>query len=147
MIADILAEDSSGRPLLLAEIKGRVTDQESADRLLSFLEAVEPPIPFGMVADPETIRILKFDCGNPHGFGQTFRTADVLIHYDPQFAKKRILHDYLGTLVEAWLRDLAYHWKSEVPPGTDELTTIGLLPRLEGGTTRSEVVLGGNPLR
>jgi hypothetical protein len=43
---------------------------------------------------------------------------------------------YLLTLVEAWLRDLAYHWKSEDPPGSEELGRAGLLEKLEGGTTQ-----------
>ena len=62
-------------------------------------------------------------------------TRQVLGHYDPEFPRKRVFESYLLTLVEAWLRDLAYHWKSENPPGSEELGRAGLLEKLEGGTT------------
>jgi hypothetical protein len=64
-------------------------------------------------------------------------TQQILQHYDPEFPGKRVFESYLLTLVEAWLRDLAYHWKSEKPPGTDELRRAGLLEKLAGGTTQS----------
>ena len=63
-------------------------------------------------------------------------TAKVLSHYDPDFAGKRIFEHYLLTLAEAWLRDLAYGWKSPSPPGSDELKAAGFLARVEGGTTQ-----------
>ena len=63
-------------------------------------------------------------------------TRQVLQHYDLEFPGKRVFESYLLTLVEAWLRDLAYHWKSENPPGSEELGRAGLLERLEGGTTQ-----------
>lgn len=43
---------------------------------------------------------------------------------------REIFIDVLG------LRDLAYHWKSENPPGSEELGKAGLLEKLEGGTTQ-----------
>lgn len=63
-------------------------------------------------------------------------TRQVLQHYDPEFPKKRVFESYLLTLVEAWLRDLAYHWKSDNPPGSEELRGAGLLEKVEGGTTQ-----------
>jgi len=66
-----------------------------------------------------------------------FDTAAVLSRYDADFSGKRIFEPYLLTLVEAWLRDLAYHWKSPSPPGSNELKSLGFLNRIEGGTTRS----------
>ncbi len=63
-------------------------------------------------------------------------TQQVLQHYDPEYSRKRVFEPYLLTLVEAWLRDLAYHWKSEDPPASEELGRAGLLEKLEGGTTQ-----------
>jgi hypothetical protein len=39
------------------------------------------------------------------------------------------------TLIQAWLRDLAYHWKSEIPPHQEEIQKIGLLDYLIDGIT------------
>ncbi|WP_143171010.1 type I restriction enzyme HsdR N-terminal domain-containing protein [[Phormidium ambiguum] IAM M-71] len=36
---------------------------------------------------------------------------------------------------------LAYHWKSQKPPASDQVEKIGLLQQLANGTTKSEVVL------
>ena len=63
-------------------------------------------------------------------------TPQVLQHYDTGFAGKRVFHSYLVTLVEVWLDDLAYHWKSEDPPGSEELGRAGLFEKIEGGTTQ-----------
>ena len=62
-------------------------------------------------------------------------TRQVLEHYDSGFSRKRVFESYLLTLVEAWLRDLAYHWKSANPPGSEDLAKAGLLEQIEGGTT------------
>lgn len=147
MIADILALDAGDRPVLVVEIKGRVLDAETAKRILDYLESEDPPIPFGMVVDIENIHLLKYDCKGPAGFACSFRTADILKTYDPEFESKRIFPQYLTTLVEAWLNDLANHWKSPDPPGADRLESIGLLSKLEGGTTRIEVGLGADAVR
>lgn len=50
------------------------------------------------------------------------------------------------TLVEAWLRDLAYNWKSEKPPGADERLPTGLLGGLEGGMTRRDATIFVSPV-
>ena len=146
MIADIIAEDAQGRPVLVIEVSGRALGPDAADRVLSYMETSGPPLPFGMVADPKTIRVLRYDCDEPVGFRVVLDTATILGHYDPEFASKQIFANYLGTLVEAWLRDLAFHWKSEMPPGSKELAGIGLLPKIQGGDTRREVRLA-DPVR
>jgi len=71
----------------------------------------------------------------------------VLRHYEAEFGTKRIFELYLTALVEAWLRDLAYHWKSEKPPASEQLAAIGLLQQLAGGTTQLEVALNGDTVR
>lgn len=63
-------------------------------------------------------------------------TREILGHYDSRFSEKRVFSPYLRTLVEAWIRDLAYHWRSEKPPGSEALANTGLLEAIEGGTTQ-----------
>jgi hypothetical protein len=65
-----------------------------------------------------------------------FQVLRALPPDEPDFPIKRVFESYLLTLVEAWLRDLAYHWNSEDPPGSEELGRAGLLEKLEGGTTQ-----------
>lgn len=146
MKADILALDPDGQPVLVVEVKDRILEEDTVSQLLAYMESQGPPIPYGMVVDLEKICVVKYDCDNPIGHSHVFDAEEILTHYDPDFAKKRIFHQYLSTLVETWLRDLAYHWKSENPPGAEPLAAIGLLPRIEGGKTQSEVTLGVNAL-
>jgi len=91
---------------------------------------------FVLTIDPNYIYLYR-----PEGekLGEPISHLDtrlVLRHYDPEFPKKRVYASYLLTLVEAWLRDLAYHWKSENPPGSEEIGRAGFLEMLEGGTTQ-----------
>jgi hypothetical protein len=99
------------------------------------LERFADHVDFVMTIDPTSIRLYRVDNGNPGRPIVHLDTPQILQHYDPDFPQRRVFESYLLTLVEAWLRDLAYHWKSEKPPGAEELRRAGLLEKLEGGTT------------
>lgn len=107
-----------------------------AKQLAQFAERVA----FILTIDPNGIRLYSPAGENLGEPIVRLDTQKVLQHYDPEFPSKRVFEPYLLTLVEAWLRDLAYHWKSDNPPGADDLEKAGMLERLEGGTTQR---LGG----
>jgi hypothetical protein len=140
---DIIACDADGQPSLLVEVKGQLTQEKYIPQILAqlsrYLKSTKPFVPFVMLVDPGTISVFRWNGSSLDETSSNFKTADILDHYDAKFQEKRIFEFYLTTLVEAWLRDLAFHWKLEVPPATEELRAIGLLPLLEGGTTESEV--------
>lgn len=150
---DIIAEDRDGNPILIVEVK--VTDTSHADMLAlldRFLKAA-PTFEFAMFVDLEQIALMKSEVANLQNPLVTLNTRDILRFYDPNFAGKNsrygsigIFRDYFATLVEAWLRDLAYHWKSQTPPGAEELSGTGLLGRIEGGTTKRDVTIIVNSL-
>ncbi len=143
--ADLVAYDAEDRPVLLVEVKGEAVASAARDQLGAYLGAARPSIPFAMLATRE--RITVFEGGSELGRPLlSMATADILSHYDPDFSAKPIYAFYLGILVEGWLRDLAYHWRSPNPPAEAEMASVGLLDRLRGGTTRSEVPLHGDPL-
>ena len=148
-IADIIAQNREGKPVLLVEIKanilkGKETKNRAISQLKLYLQAANINIPFAMLVDLEDIQIFQWHEANLSEPIVSVKTADVLNCYDPEFSGKRIFGQYLETLVEAWLLDLAYHWKSEKPPASEHLAAIGLLQRLEGGTTQAEAALGSN---
>ena len=144
--ADIVVHDSEGRVVLLVEVKGRPAGKEVALHIRWLLQTVREIIPFAMLIDPDSIHVYQWDGADLSEPICSLRTADVLQHYDPEFGSRPVFEHYLETLSEAWLRDLAYHWKSELPPASEQLAAIGLLQRLEGGTTHAEVALGGDTL-
>jgi hypothetical protein len=143
---DLVAVDREGKSVVLVEVKTTpAPERAAADELIAYLKALPQAVPFAMLVDRDHIRLFRWD-GTSLSPASTLRTADVLRRYDPDFGKGRIFESYLATLVEGWLRDLAYHWKSERAPAAEELDAIGLLPKLEGGGTRSEVELSGGHL-
>ncbi|MBX6313393.1 MAG: hypothetical protein IRY99_10830 [Isosphaeraceae bacterium] len=152
MIADLIALDRDGQPVLLVAVRARVLSPRSIEAIVARLKTAGTGLAFGMVADFEAIRVFDLTAETPTPL-LVLKTDDVLRHYDPEFlcpssasGARPVFHDYFETLVQAWLRDLAYHWKSEAPPGSEALASIGLLQRLEGGATQSEVPLGVDAL-
>ncbi|MBD1838586.1 hypothetical protein H6F78_09455 [Coleofasciculus sp. FACHB-64] len=140
---DIIARNREGQTVLLVEVKAtqrnRVKANPSALAQLKFqLQAANANIPFAMLADLENIEIFQWDGANLSEPVSVLKTATVLNHYDPEFSSKRIFGRYLATLVQAWVRDLAYHWKLEKPPASEELAAIGLLQALEDAETYFE---------
>ncbi|MEG4501237.1 hypothetical protein QUB05_29185 [Microcoleus sp. F10-C6] len=153
---DIIALDKDDRVVMLIEVKiiqaqETAAKQRIADYMISWMKAAlakmseqRTIIPYAMFVDTEQILIFKWDGVNLSEPVCSLNTAEILRHYEPEFGKKRIFKRYLTRLVESWLRDLAYNWKSEIPTASEQIAKIGLLPLLAGGTTKSGVEIGGN---
>jgi hypothetical protein len=146
MIADIVAEDASGLDVLFVAVKGRPLREELVTRILKDLKEACSPIRFGMFVDPEQIQVAEYEHDDEPKSVCRLNTVETLRRYDPEFGTKRIYQGYLVALVDTWLRDLAFHWKFDVPPGLGPLSAIGLAQVLEGGMTRREVALGADTL-
>ena len=135
--ADIVVLDAADVPVMLVEVKARqeekVTDQEE---LVQYLQAA-PAIPYAMLVTLRDIQIFAWD-SQALSLLLTAPTADALSFYEPEFGRKTIYEYYLTTLVESWLRDVAFHWKSETPPLFDQLAQLGLTHKLHNGMTHSE---------
>lgn len=142
---DLVAYDRSGRPVLTGEVKA--TSVGDPDELARFTASRQGDVPFVLIVDPVHVRLYR---GGPAGDpcpAANLSTSRVFASYDPEFGKGRVFEQYLTSLAEAWLSDLATHWKHAEPPGTAELRGTGLLEQLEGGSTGTEVASDGDPLR
>ena len=157
MFADVIVDDGEDRPFMLVEVKASVDSSETLQEFIDQLNRSDASISFGMLVDLENIHLFKRDStqGTVAKLArQAPKRGEVLRHYDSDFAGKdsryttsSIFRDYFTTLVEGWLRDLAYHWKTAKPPGAEALSTTGLIERIKNGMTRRiEVVAGGSPL-
>jgi hypothetical protein len=157
-VADIVVLDKDERIVLLVEIKatkleGTDAKQKAIAKVKSYLQNAKNihfslvDVMFIMLADLASIDIFRWDANKFSESLTSLKSANILSHYDPEFSNRKILGLYLQTLVEAWLRDLAYHWKTETPPESQKLAEIGLLQRLEGGSTHSLISLNGDTLR
>lgn len=136
--ADIIATDRDRHPVLLVEVKGYHPSADVLEQLRRYLVAGPAKVPFGMIVTPS--EIIVFDLGDT-GAKPIVRldTREILRKYDAEFGKKRVFETYLISLVESWLRDLAYRWKWAEPPGSEQLKRIGLAGQLQEGTTVTEV--------
>jgi hypothetical protein len=132
---DAAVVDRENHTVALVEVKAHPVERWATilpRQLAKFAERVD----FVLTIDPNCIQLYR---SGGESLGEPIvrlDTRQVLQHYDPEFPRERVFESYLLTLVEAWLRDLAYHWKSEDPPGSEELGKAGLLEKLEGGTTQ-----------
>jgi len=136
--ADLVVRDRDNQRVLIVEVKSQPV-RPSSLHLPAELRSASEKIPFAMLVDPVKLLVFRGGFGDLSKPVCTLNTKDILQHYDTEFANKRIFTHYLTTLVDAWLRDLAYHWSNPVPPATSELESIGLLQQLSGGTTEAEV--------
>ncbi|MBD2435211.1 type I restriction enzyme HsdR N-terminal domain-containing protein [Nostoc sp. FACHB-110] len=160
-LADIVVVNKNEKLVLLVEIKNIQLEvsfpQEQAISQINFYlqiiykndySLINNDV-FAMIVDINKIEIYKYNFSNDNPYLKllvSLPTSVILSHYDPDFNNKRIFNLYMETLVEAWLRDLVYHWKSEIPPGLKELAEIGLLSQIEGGKTYSQVNIGADTL-
>ncbi|MCC3515212.1 MAG: hypothetical protein JGK03_09455 [Microcoleus sp. PH2017_25_DOB_D_A] len=154
--ADVIALDKDDRIVVLIEveiIQAQEADakQKIVNRAIDWLKAVlaklserNAIVPYAMFVDAEQILIFKWDGVNLSEPVCTLNTGEICRYYMPSFGSKWIFERTIEGLIESWLHDLDYNWKSESPPASEQIAAIGLLPLLAGGTTKSGVELGGN---
>ncbi len=133
---DAAVVDRENHAVALIQVKAHSVGDRWTTILPRQLASFGERIPFVLTIDPNNIALYRSEAENLVEPIVKLDTRQVLQHYDPEFPKKRVFESYLLTLVEAWLRDLAYHWKSDNPPGAEELREAGLLEKVEGGTTQ-----------
>jgi hypothetical protein len=140
---DIVGYDERGLPSYIVELKATrsvETRERFIKQVTQYLKRLRSRPAFFMIVDPEFIDVLTPDNDKWH---TEFKipTQAIVKAYDKDYRSERIHEHYLSALVEGWLRDLSYNWRSEDPPGKDSFTKSGLLGFLRHGTTRSEVTL------
>ncbi|MEQ9357371.1 hypothetical protein [Coleofasciculus chthonoplastes] len=151
--ADVIALDKQGRVILVADVRGSRVVKLTLSQFKSYLKATQTVVPFAMLVDPETIQIVQWDGVNWSEAIYSLKTTDVVKPYIRDFDSykrdyqhQQITGGYLETLLLAWLDDLAFHWKLETPPASEELAAIGLLKRLDEGSTKREVEISGDTI-
>ena len=151
---DIVVYDRDEAPVMFAEVKGgaALSDDDVAEIGKRFAPSNGMPgVRWLLLVDRERIRILCWEKGS-------WRTAEVLLSpdvfraYDTDFSKQDVSGDYLGVLTEAWLRDIAYHWKSQDPPSFGVFKRLRVAELVAEGTTSTRPLspLGtgaGDPVR
>jgi hypothetical protein len=153
MIGDLITIDREDEPIMVVKIDVGKPGPEALQSFTAEFEGMEPPLPFGMFVDLDEIVILERRDGDLQHPPTRLSTSEILKLYAPEFAGRDTprgspltFRNYFTTLVEAWLRDYAFHWKSKEPPGSEDLTRIGLAQRLEGGFTESHARASVIPL-
>jgi len=137
--ADAIALDADDNPVVFVEVKAQrpINDLDIQDVVTSLARS-RTSIPYVMLVDRQTIQVLQWNGAELSELVSHLSTNDILSFYDPELPNKEVFDFYLTALVEAWLRDVAYHWKSDDPPAIGQLKAIGLAQRLHNGTTVTE---------
>ena len=130
---DLLVADPAGRPLIAvkADAVGRIDDYLCEGIVLS-LRQTNVRVPYVLLVDPDRLVLYPFAEGSLGEPLQVLETRSVLGAYEPEFGRKPIFQTYLTALVDGWLRDLSYHWKSRTPPGAATFEAVGLVSRMTG---------------
>jgi hypothetical protein len=135
-VSDILVLDKMDNAVAVVEVSAvEDADRESRRRLEEYLQQAAGGIRYAILADLSTIRIFRAEGRRLGEELATLATSRVATEYDPAFASKRVFHDYLAEIMNAWLSDVAYHWKSAEPPGMEILRSIGLAHAVSDGST------------
>ena len=128
---DIIAVDKDDRVVMFIEVKiiqaqEPAAKQRIVDYMISWMKAVlakiseqRTLIPYAMFVDAEQIFIFKWDGVNLSEPVCTLNTGEICRYYLPTFGSKWIFEDTIETLIQSWLHDLDYHWKSEIPPASE----------------------------
>lgn len=134
--ADILVTAEQGQPLLIVEVKRRPLDQSVRHQLTRYSQAVGADFVMGI--DPQHIVVAKTRNGLPDwDKAIKLSTKDVLSNYANVQDLEQVEEFYLESLIQAWLRDFSFSWKSQSPPGFKELAAIGLAARLRNSETHT----------
>ncbi len=135
--ADILVTTPQGRPLLVVEVKRRSLDQAARQQIEEYSQALGTEYVMGI--DPQRILIAKTQNGHPDWKAAVILpTSEIVRHYADIPDLGGVEGFYLESLIEAWLRDFSFSWKSKEPPGYRELARIGLASRLRNSETHTQ---------
>lgn len=137
---DLSVYDSSGKLIMVAEVKGHPFNKNDLVHLTQMLDRSHEPAPFAMLVNTDSIRIFRWGGRKISKPLCILPTKQVVKHYSPSYDREQLSEFFLVTSIESWLRDLNSHWKSESPPFAERLKEIGLLPLMEGGFTEREVM-------
>jgi len=123
---DIVVKDKDDKPIMFVTVKAsRVYEAE--EFTLYGLENYQH-VPFLMYVNTKYIRIYKSGNSEPI---KKLNVLEILKFYDPGFHDRKMRQSFVMTLIQAWLVDLDYHWKSPNPPALKEIEEIGLLSKLD----------------
>ncbi len=127
----IVVKDKNENPVLMIDVRFSAV-YSAIDLEIKKMEKYEN-IPFLMFVNSHVIKIFK--APNFKEFA-ILPTQEILLYYNPEIANQMLFQSSLITLLQAWVRDLAYHWKSQEPPFIKEIKEIGLFDYLIDGSTQ-----------
>jgi hypothetical protein len=138
---DIIVLDQNQQIALLVDVKAQEILENHENNLSKvsnlYLQNSQETPRFAMLANLTEINVFKSTNGVFSQPEISLNTEKILSHYDSEFGEKTIFKFYFKTLMISWLRDLNYHWESEIPPASEELGKIGLLAKIKNGETDS----------
>ncbi|MGK7902716.1 MAG: hypothetical protein AB4352_15145 [Hormoscilla sp.] len=125
----IVVKDKDDRPMMFVDVRSYRTFS-SEDLTIHQMEDYQH-VPFLMFVNLKQIRIYPYGNYRPV---MILKPEEILSFYAPNYQEYQVFfQDYLVGLVNSWLSDLSYHWKSQNPPFQKQINEIGLTSLLENG--------------
>jgi len=125
----IVVKDKDDRPMMFVDVRSYRTFS-SEELTIHHLEDYQQ-VPFLMFVNLKQIRI--YQSGNYQPV-LILKTEEMFSFYAPNYQEyKVIFQEYLVSLVDSWLSDISYHWKSQNPPFQMQINEVGLTSLLEKG--------------
>ena len=147
LTVNVEARDREGRRVLAVKALGRRLGPEDVPTWTGYLRPIVDGLPFAMLVDPAHIYVYKVDPDRPlEGPALVLETAAVLGRYSARVTEEPPSPYFLAAMTDAWLSDFARTWKYESPPGSAELSRLGLAHLLAGAEIDRGGGIIGTPL-
>jgi len=125
----IVVKDKDDRPMMFVDVRS-YRAFSSEDLTIHHLEDYQH-VPFLMFVNLKQIRI--YPSGNYQPV-MILKAEEILSFYAPNYQEYKVISQhYLVSLVDSWLSDISYHWKSQNPPFETQINEVGLTSLLEKG--------------
>jgi hypothetical protein len=146
-LADVVAFDRDDKPVVVVAAEEQLIYPVVLYSYLEVLSAIRKDIPFAILAFSEEMTIYRKRRTRPLEPLATIPTREIIRFYAPTFADQRLSKLFIAEMIDAWLRDFMWHWKSPTPPYSETMASLGLVERLENGWSKARVRLACLPVR
>jgi hypothetical protein len=146
-LADVVAFDRDDKPVVVVAADERPLYPQSIGFNLEVLQAIRKDIPFAILAYAEEMTIYRKHRTRSLEPVATIPTREIIRFYAPESVEGRLFSRFIAAMIDVWLRDFMWHWKSPTPPYSETMAALGLVERLENGWSKARVRLACLPVR
>jgi hypothetical protein len=135
-LADVVAFDRDDKPVVVVAADERPLYPQSIGFNLEVLQAIREEMTIYRKHRTRSLEPVA-----------TIPTREIIRFYAPESVEGRLFSRFIAAMIDVWLRDFMWHWKSPTPPYSETMAALGLVERLENGWSKARVRLACLPVR